>query len=294
MRVLFFFLFFASAGLNSDARASGFSCLLRFLSHAETPESKFSKSVTQLLKLDHMKVYIGRLVNLEELKSFLGQDRIELGETILKQNVPDEYLELLERRLKLPVELLELSTDEKKIIAGLDEIIQSVPREKLDRNITALQSSFPEMINGRHHRTGIPNLLPSKLNFVRVYRGTGNIQSMEVSRSHRGSDLSNVPRGDEEFLTLREGSLHSGSADAGIDTGISVSTNYNSAASYGSYVKIYDLPAEMFDRLPSGDVALYEKVVKHSIPDEYLVFAMSKNMFKQALKVIPEHVFKSR
>lgn len=113
---------------------------------------------------------------------------------------------------------------------------------------------------------------------VRLYRGTGHPDRVQVSRSMRGRPVSEVPRGDQNFFDpLRAGAiahLHAQGAEThpdAVSMTSDLSTATSVARSHDGAVMVYDLPAELVHRLPRGDRTMGEVIIKYSIPTDYLV-----------------------
>ncbi len=115
---------------------------------------------------------------------------------------------------------------------------------------------------------------------VRLYRGTGHPDRVQVSRSLRGGPPgAEVPRGDQHFFDVIRGSeiarLHSQGAETHPDA-VSMTSDLLTATSVarthpGGAVMVYDLPADLVSRLPQGDRTMGEYIIKYSIPTDYLV-----------------------
>jgi hypothetical protein len=259
------------------------------LSRTAPAEKHFQK----LAQKPQLNAYAENPQGINELTKIFSLDKPQLHMVPLEHKVPVEYLEILQKRVKGELNPVKLSQKEQQLLISVDELIKNVPMENLEKSLEVYQRSHIIETNEGRFFTGLPQLPPPKQGHIRIYRGTGNPETMEISKSYRGRDVATVPRGDQEFLSPMEGRLHSGSADSGIADGISVSTNYKSAASFGSHVKVYDVPRSIYEQLPTGDPALYEKVFKYSIPDDYLINVMPKNTFKKATEIFPEYIFKS-
>jgi hypothetical protein len=102
---------------------------------------------------------------------------------------------------------------------------------------------------------------------TRAYRGTGHPDAPQVAERYRG-DPASAPSGANDFLTAEEAKLHSG---AGHPEGVSVSESEVGATNYPGDTVVYDVPNDVFDKLPKGDPALQERVFKHSVPEVYRV-----------------------
>jgi hypothetical protein len=122
---------------------------------------------------------------------------------------------------------------------------------------------------------------PPREGTVRVYRGTAAPDLVQVSRSMRGKPIEQVPSGGQHFLDAHEGRRHDGNSS---DDGVSVTTDLFTAELAGPSVLVYDVPREVFERLPTGAVALAEKVFKFSIPDAYLVGVFDDTFRSRAIK----------
>ena len=81
--------------------------------------------------------------------------------------------------------------------------------------------------------------------------------------------MAEVLSGDHHFLSSIEAREHAFHGRGFHPDGVSVTTDPDVAALYGSYTVIYDVPRQVFDRLPGGDPTLGEYVFKYSIPEEY-------------------------
>ena len=122
-------------------------------------------------------------------------------------------------------------------------------------------------------------LPPPRHGTVRLYRGTGHPDRVQVSRSLRGRPAAEVPRGDQHFFDLVRGSeiarLHAQGAETHPDA-VSMTSDLLTATSVartheGGAVMVYDLPADLVSRLPQGDRTMGEYIIKYSIPTDYLV-----------------------
>jgi hypothetical protein len=122
---------------------------------------------------------------------------------------------------------------------------------------------------------------PPREGTVRVYRGTAAPDVVQVSRTMRGKPIGEVPSGGLHFLSAHEGKRHDGNSS---DDGVSVTTDLFTAELAGPSVLVYDVPREVFERLPTGAVALAEKVFKFSVPDAYLVGVFDDTFRSRAIK----------
>ncbi len=121
-------------------------------------------------------------------------------------------------------------------------------------------------------------LPPPRRGTVRLYRGSGHPDRVQVSRSLRGRPAAEVPRGDQQFFDLVRGSeiarLHAQGAEThpdAVSMTSDLSTATSVARSHDGAVMVYDLPADLVDRLPRGDRTMGEYIIKYSIPTDYLV-----------------------
>ena len=118
---------------------------------------------------------------------------------------------------------------------------------------------------------------------VRVYRGTGRPDRLQVSHSMRGRPPGEIPRGDQSFFGPFEGtrlaSRHAFGADDVASDAVSTTTDLNTARTYAlsnrGAVLVYDVPRAIFERLPPGDRAIGEVIFRHSIPDEFAIGILS-------------------
>jgi len=114
---------------------------------------------------------------------------------------------------------------------------------------------------------------------VRVYRGTGQPGRLQVSHSMRGRPPGEIPRGDQSFFgpfeAVRLASRHAFGADDVASDAVSTTTDLHTARIFAranrGAVLVYDVPREVFERLPPGDRAIGEVIFRHSIPDEFVV-----------------------
>ncbi|MBT3585985.1 MAG: hypothetical protein HN509_13850 [Halobacteriovoraceae bacterium] len=131
--------------------------------------------------------------------------------------------------------------------------------------------------DGIRYFTGVPKQLRAKPGHTLVYKGTAYPDGPIISKSQVGVDIKDVPRGDQHFLSYGDGLLHSKIGGANLPDGISVTTHAPSATSYADNVVAYQVPNEVFEKLPAGDPTLAEKVFKFMIPDEYRVLTTDKD-----------------
>jgi hypothetical protein len=114
---------------------------------------------------------------------------------------------------------------------------------------------------------------------VRLYRGTGHPDHLQVAPSMRGRPAAEVPRGDQSFFGplegLRAGHRHGFGADDPASDAVSTTTDLYTARTYArshrGAVLVYDIPRAVFDQLPRGDPATGEYVFRYSVPDAFLV-----------------------
>ncbi len=114
---------------------------------------------------------------------------------------------------------------------------------------------------------------------VRIYRGTGHPDRLQVSRSMRGRPADEVPRGDRSFFgpfeAVRLADRHAFGADDPASDSVSTTTDLRTARVFartnGGAVMIYDVPEATFERLPHGDRTTGERIFRHSVPDDFLV-----------------------
>jgi hypothetical protein len=131
---------------------------------------------------------------------------------------------------------------------------------------------------GPRRFTSAAELPRPRFGMVRLYRGTGHPDRVQVSRSLRGRPASEVPRGDRQFFDLIRGSeiarLHAQGAEThpdAVSMTSDLSTATSVARSHDGAVMVYDLPAALVDRLPRGDRTMGEVIIKYSIPTDYLI-----------------------
>ncbi len=118
---------------------------------------------------------------------------------------------------------------------------------------------------------------------VRLYRGTGHPERLQVSHSMRGRKEADVPRGDQSFFgpfeAIRLADRHAFGADDPASQAVSTTTDLFTARSYAhanhGAVMVYDVPIATFERLPRGDRTMGEVVFRHSVPDDFLVGVLS-------------------
>lgn len=114
---------------------------------------------------------------------------------------------------------------------------------------------------------------------VRLYRGTGHPEHLQVAPSMRGRPAAEVPRGDQSFFGplegLRAGKRHGFGADDPASDAVSTTTDLSTAKSYArshrGAVLVYDVPRAVFEQLPRGDPATGEHIFRYSVPDEFLI-----------------------
>ena len=111
---------------------------------------------------------------------------------------------------------------------------------------------------------------PPKAGTTRVYRGTYSPKVQQVSASMRGKPATEIPSGGEHFLDKAAAEQHAFNP-AQHPEGVSVSTKDWAAGQYGSHTIHYDVPQTVFDQLPEGDPALFERVFRYSIREQYRV-----------------------
>lgn len=116
----------------------------------------------------------------------------------------------------------------------------------------------------------LPQLSSPDEGFIRVYRGN-NFDGPQVSKRYREGGAAAAPSGADHFLDLNEGIQHAKAGAGGTLDGLSVSTDVSRAVKFGQFLIVYDIPHDVFERLPIGDPSLAEKVFKHSIPEHYRV-----------------------
>ncbi len=132
--------------------------------------------------------------------------------------------------------------------------------------------------------TGIPVLPEPGEGRVRLYKGS-YFRGPAISQSMVGKPPEEIPSGAHEFMTYTEAVEHSERVEAFHPNGISVSTDKTVILQFGSYVKVYDVPLEVFRNLPRGDRALGEYVFKYSIPEEYRVITVPKETWAEVIKL---------
>jgi len=118
---------------------------------------------------------------------------------------------------------------------------------------------------------------------VRIYRGTGHPERLQVSHSMRGRKEAEVPRGDQSFFgpfeATRLADRHAFGADDPHSEAVSTTTDLSTARNYAhanhGAVMVYDVPIDTFERLPRGDRTMGEVIFRHSVPDDFLVGVLS-------------------
>ena len=122
-------------------------------------------------------------------------------------------------------------------------------------------------------------LPPARAGTVRLYRGTGHPDRLQVARSMRGRPAAEVPRGDESFFgpfeAARVAERHAFGADDPGSEAVSTTTDLATARGFartsGGAVMVYHVPQAVFERLPHGDRTTGERIFRYSVPEEYAV-----------------------
>jgi hypothetical protein len=117
-----------------------------------------------------------------------------------------------------------------------------------------------------------------------VYKGTNFYKGPALSISMVGKPQDEILDGGKYFLDREEARIHSIRAEAFHRDGISVSTDKTVILSYGSYVRIYNIPIEVFENLPRGELGLGEYVFRYSIPERFRVMTLPKATYLEVLK----------
>ena len=125
---------------------------------------------------------------------------------------------------------------------------------------------------------------------VRLYRGTGHPDRLQVAPAMRGRPAGEVPRGDSSvfgpFEATRLAERHAfGAHDPGSEA-VSTTTDLTSARTYartgGGAVLVYDVPQAVFEKLPHGDRTIGERIFRYSVPNEYVVGVLREPRAKPA------------
>ena len=141
------------------------------------------------------------------------------------------------------------------------------------------RTSLAATRSARPSFTSVSQLPRPRPGTVRVYRGTGHPDRLQVSRSMRGRPEGEVPRGDRSFFgpfeALRMADRHAFGADDPASESVSTTTDLRTARGFartnGGAVMVYDVPQATFERLPHGDRTTGERIFRHSVPDDFLV-----------------------
>ena len=138
--------------------------------------------------------------------------------------------------------------------------------------------------DGIVYRTGVPLVPDPAKGTVRLYKGTNYSQGPAISRSMVGKPTEEILDGGEHFLDQAEARMHSIRAEAFHKDGVSVSKDKTVILNYGSYVRIYDVPLEVFSKLPFGEPGLGEYVFRYSVPERFRVMTLPKATWLEVLK----------
>jgi hypothetical protein len=132
--------------------------------------------------------------------------------------------------------------------------------------------------------TGVPFISEAQAGHVRMYKGTNFYRGPSISQSMVGKPPSEVLDGSIFFLDRDEARVHSIRAEAFHPDGVSVSTDRTVILSYGSYIRIYDIPVEIAKQLPRGEPGLAEYIFRYSVPERFRVMTLPKVTYLEALK----------
>jgi hypothetical protein len=122
--------------------------------------------------------------------------------------------------------------------------------------VFASQSELPPVTNGA----------------TRVFRGTGSPEVPQVGIQYRGNPAS-APDGATNFMSQAEANIHA--TARGTTTGVSVSTDVGTARLANPNVVVYDVPNSVFNQLPTGDKAQFERVFFGSVPNVFRIGRIS-------------------
>ncbi len=216
--------------------------------------------------------------------------------TVLKYPVPEAAVDILGAALENRIN----STQIKKIIE--DSRMKGTSREALvwvqrllehpDRKdgnlLKALADQYRNSVSLVQDRmkylTGIPILPEPKPGHVRMYKGSNFYKGPAVSQSQVGKPVSEVQDGGLVFLDQSDANIHSVRAEAFHPDGVSVSTDKTVPINYGSHIWIYEIPAEVVQRLPRGAPGLSEYVFKYSVPERFRIKTLPKATYLEFLK----------
>ncbi len=137
---------------------------------------------------------------------------------------------------------------------------------------------------GIKYFSGIPQIPTPRTGTVRVYKGTNFYKGAVTSKSQAGKSADEVLSGEDFFLSQEEANQHSVRAEAFHMDGVSVSRDPTLITKYGAYVRIYDIPQNVFERLPTGAPELNEFVFKYSVPEKFRIMTLPKETYFEALK----------
>jgi hypothetical protein len=201
-----------------------------------------------------------------------------------EDDIPLEVVKLIEKSITdQRVGSLRGLTDKQKYIVHAAREEFKDKDKTLDKLAKLRRSFIRQDDDGVLYVTGVPEEVYKRSGHTLIYKGTFHGDKMIVSKSQVGKPVNQIPRGDKEYLTYHEGTVH-GRVEIG--DGISVTTDPTIAASYGTSVITYQIPNKVFKHLPAGDPTLAEKVFKYSIPDEYRVLTVDKQTMQRYNKLI--------
>lgn len=218
------------------------------------------------------------------------------GNTALKYAIPEGYLRLLKFAIEDRItadQILHITNNSsinktsESALAWVAKVIQDMGPASLEMNLSKvirLLKSKKIKTNGTVLITGIPNIPPVVLGYVRMYKGTSHPDTPSISVSQIGKSIEEIPSGEEFFLSEIEAFYHAEGIHV-YEDGVSVSLSPYVALPYGSHVKIYDIPKPIFDRLPKGQSTLAEYVFKYIVPNRFLVSVMPKETFHAYIKL---------
>ena len=132
--------------------------------------------------------------------------------------------------------------------------------------------------------TGIPVIPQPQAGTVRMYKGSNFYRGPSLSQSQSILPSEKVRDGGEFFLDQSEANQHSVRAEAFHPDGVSVSLDKTVILSYGSHIRVYDVPKEVASQLPSGAPELRERVFRYSVPERFRVMTIPKATYLEALK----------
>ncbi|NDG84192.1 MAG: hypothetical protein EBX52_04035 [Proteobacteria bacterium] len=226
---------------------------------------------------------------------------VELGDpeyhlSVLKYPVPVSVLEVLTSAIenRISPEALNKLAQANAARPGYSSILHFCsiilrnPRfdhpEELEAWVRRYQTTREITRDGISYLTGVPYISDVPSGKVRLYKGTNFYKGPAVSKSMAGKPLEEILDGGEYFLDRSEARIHSIRAEAFHKDGVSVSKDKTVILNYGSYVRIYDIPDELFKQLPAGEPGLGEYVFRYSIPERYRVMTLPKATWLEVLK----------